>query len=409
MQLNHQLVPKLKNLRLSGSLATLDVRTQQAITEKLSYVDFLERLVEDEVERRGQTQLQLRLRRATVDLGKTLEGFDFSFNPSINRQQIFDLATGHFIERHETVLIQGPAGVGKSHLAQALGHEACRRGFDVVFVSAARMLGHLHGGRADGTYERRLLTYTRPDLLILDDFGLKPLPPAGPEDFYEVINERYEHGAVIVTSNRAFTEWPELFQSPLLASATLDRLAHHGGCFSVRLSPRVRSPLVCQEQRRSRRYVVVRARREHEDMTAYRADSGGCRCGPVRLRYALRGRPCAPGFRPGLRGVSAPPPLQHGNGRSVSGSRCHRQAQRQRGQIRCGSSLLAQSSCPCVHLHGLPQWRGCGRGQPPRHDPSDGRVAGAVPGHIVARARAESTRLRNRFPHAHGVRPVAGR
>ncbi|MGB2717344.1 MAG: ATP-binding protein [Vicinamibacterales bacterium] len=131
------------------------------------------------------------------------------------------------IERHETVLIQGPAGVGKSHLAQALGHEACRRGFDVVFVSAARMLGHLHGGRADGTYERRLLIYTRPDLLILDDFGLKPLPPAGPEDFLEVINERYEHGALIVTSNRAFTEWPEVFQSPLLASATLDRLAHH--------------------------------------------------------------------------------------------------------------------------------------------------------------------------------------
>jgi DNA replication protein DnaC len=201
MQLNHQLVPKLKNLRLSGILATLEVRTQQAIAEKLSYVDFLERLVEDEVERRAQKQLALRLRRATVDLGKTLEGFDFGFNPSANRQQIFDLATCRFIERHETVLIQGPAGVGKSHLAQALGHEACRRGFDVAFVSAARMLGHLHGGRADGTYERRLLTYTRPDVLILDDFGLKPLPPAGPEDFYEVINERYERGALIITSN----------------------------------------------------------------------------------------------------------------------------------------------------------------------------------------------------------------
>ena len=187
MQLNHQLVPKLKHLRLSGILATLEVRTQQAITEKLSYVDFLERLVEDEVERRGQKQLQLRLRRATVDLGKTLEGFDFSFNPSINRQQIFDLATCHFIERHETVLIQGPAGVGKSHLAQALGHEACRRGYDVAFVSAARMLGHLHGGRADGTYERRLLSYTRADLrspLLEPPGGSKsddrPMDPAGP-------------------------------------------------------------------------------------------------------------------------------------------------------------------------------------------------------------------------------------
>ena len=125
------------------------------------------------------------------------------------------------------MLIQGPAGVGKSHLAQALGHEACRRGFDVAFASAARMLAHLHGGRADGTYERRLLTYTRPDVLILDDFGLKPLPPAGPEDFYDVINERYERGALIITSNRAFSEWPDLFQSPLLASAALDRLAHH--------------------------------------------------------------------------------------------------------------------------------------------------------------------------------------
>ena len=108
MQLNHQLVPKLKSLRLSGILATLEVRTQQAIGEKLSYVDFLERLVEDEVERRTQKQLQLRLRRAAVDLDKTLEGFDFAFNPSINRQQIFDLATCHFVERHDSILIQGP-------------------------------------------------------------------------------------------------------------------------------------------------------------------------------------------------------------------------------------------------------------------------------------------------------------
>ena len=152
MQISHQLVPKLKNLRLSGILATLEVRTQQAIEEKLSYVEFLQRLLEDEVERRAQKQLDLRLRRASFDLEKTLEGFDFSFNPSINRQQVFDLATSRFVERHESVLIQGPAGVGKSHLAQAFGHEACRRGFDVLFVSTSRMLSHLNGGRADGTY-----------------------------------------------------------------------------------------------------------------------------------------------------------------------------------------------------------------------------------------------------------------
>jgi DNA replication protein DnaC len=227
MEIRHQLTPKLKSLRLSGILETLDVRTQQAITEQLSYVEFLQRLIEDEVERRTQKQLALRLRRASVDLAKTLEGFDFAFNARINRQQIFDLATCGFVEKHESLLIQGPTGVGKSHLAQALGHEACRRGYDVLFIPAARMLGNLHGGRADGSYERRLLTYTRPDVLILDDFGLKPLSTLGPEDFYDVINERYERGSLIVTSNRALAEWPDLFQNPLLASAALDRLTHH--------------------------------------------------------------------------------------------------------------------------------------------------------------------------------------
>ena len=152
MTLSHQLVPQLKQLRLSGILETLELRNRQAVDEQLSYVEFLQRLLEDEVERRAQKQLTLRLRRASFDLEKTLEGFDFSFNASIPRQQVFDLATGRFIERHENVLIQGPAGVGKSHLAQALGHEACRRGFDVLFTSTSRMLAHLHGGRADGTY-----------------------------------------------------------------------------------------------------------------------------------------------------------------------------------------------------------------------------------------------------------------
>jgi len=234
MELKPQLVPKLKALRLSGILETLDVRNRQAIEEKLSFVEFLQRLLEDEVERRAQKQLALRLRRAAFAMEKTLEGFDWSFNPNINRQQLFDLATGQWIERKETCLLVGPAGVGKSHLAQALGHEACRRGYDVLFTPVGKMMAHLGGGRADGTYDRRLATYLRPDLLILDDFGLRPLRGREPEDFYEVICERYERGSTLLTSNRDTSEWSEAFgENPLLASAALDRLAHRAHLITI--------------------------------------------------------------------------------------------------------------------------------------------------------------------------------
>ena len=227
MDLTHQLPPKLKQLRLSGILETLEARTRQAIDGQWSYIEFLARLLEDEVERRAQKQLTLRLRRATVNTTKTLEGFDFSFNPGLNRQQLLQLASCDYIRQHRNVLICGLSGVGKSHLAQALAHEACRQGFDVLFTDTHKMLQHIHGGRADGSVERRLTTYLRPDLLVLDDFGLKPLHPPAPEDLYDVINERYERGSIVLTSNRAPAEWPDLFGNPLLASAGLDRLAHH--------------------------------------------------------------------------------------------------------------------------------------------------------------------------------------
>lgn len=223
----HQLTPQLKRLRLSGVLESLELRNQQAIQDKLSYVEFLARLIQDEVERRAQKQLQLRLRRAAFHSDKTLEGFDFSFNPTINRQQVLDLAKSAYVAQHRNVLICGPTGVGKSHLSQALGHEACRRGADVLFVSTHKMLAHLNGGRADGSYDKRLQTYLRPDLLILDDFGLRPLGSPGSEDLLDVILERYERGAILITSNRAPGEWSNLFGDPLMASAALDRLAEN--------------------------------------------------------------------------------------------------------------------------------------------------------------------------------------
>jgi len=222
----HQLTPYLKQLRLSGILDSLEIRTQQAITEQWTYGEFLSRLVQDEVERRQHKQLALVLRRGNVNTTKTLEAFDFSFNSSINRQQVFDLATCAYVRQHRNVLICGQTGTGKTHVAHALANEAARQGFDVVCTTAHHMLVHVHAGRADGTYPQRLAGYLRPDLLVLDDFGLKPLPPSGPVDFYDVINERYERGSIVLTSNRAPSEWAELFGDPLLASAGLDRLGH---------------------------------------------------------------------------------------------------------------------------------------------------------------------------------------
>jgi DNA replication protein DnaC len=224
MELKPQLSNQLRGLRMSGVLETLDTRERQAIDGQWSYMDFLSRLLEDETERRAQKQLAQRLRRSTLNTSKTLEGFDFQFNPGLNRQQILQLAACDYLRQHRNLLICGPTGVGKTHLAQALGQEAARQGFDVLFISAQKMLQHIHGGRADGSLERRINTYLRPDLLILDDFGLKTIQPPGPEDLYDIINERYEKGSILLTSNRAPAEWPDVFLDPLLASAGLDRL-----------------------------------------------------------------------------------------------------------------------------------------------------------------------------------------
>jgi DNA replication protein DnaC len=156
MSLAHHLTPYLKQLRLSGILDTLEVRNQQAIGEQWSYLEFLTRLIQDEVERRYQKQLDLRVRRSGISSAKTLESFDFAFNPMINRQQVYDLATCEFIRQHRNALICGQTGVGKSHLVQSVAHEAARKGFDVLFTTAHAMLTSINAGRADGTYERRL-------------------------------------------------------------------------------------------------------------------------------------------------------------------------------------------------------------------------------------------------------------
>ena len=241
-----QLVPVLKKLRMSGVLQTLDLRARQAADDNLSYEEFLHLLLSDEMERREGKQLQIRLRRAQFEHDKTLEDFDFTFNPKVPKSKVVDLATCAFVERRENVLLIGHSGVGKSHIAQALGHRACRIGHSSLFIPATRLLADLRASRADNSYDRRLARYCNPELLIIDDLGLKPLRQDEPDDLYELIRMRYERGSMVITSNRDVEEWYPLFNDALMASAALDRLLHHAHIIkmegnSYRNPPRPRS------------------------------------------------------------------------------------------------------------------------------------------------------------------------
>jgi DNA replication protein DnaC len=226
-----ELIPMLKQLRLSGILDSIESRNRQAIEEKFSYMDFLATIVQDEIARRSQKRLESAVRRANFRNQKTLEEFDFTFNPNINRALITELASCRFMEEKVCVMIVGPCGTGKSHIAQALGHCAIRKGYDVLFTNTARMLAQINAARATNGFERQFAKLVGVDLLIIDDFGLKPLTGIQDEDFHEVISERYERRSTIVTSNLDVSEWPDAFPNRILGAATIDRLRH--GAYKV--------------------------------------------------------------------------------------------------------------------------------------------------------------------------------
>ena len=228
-----ELIPILKKLRMSGVLQSLEARTRQAVEDDLSHTEFLYYLLHDEIERREAKQLSQRLKRASFEHNKSIEDFDFAFNPNVPKAKILDLATCAFIDRRENVLLVGQTGVGKSHVAQALGHRACMAGHLVLYTSAHQMLGELRASRADNSLDRKLLRFTKPDLLIIDDLGLRPLKHDEPMDLYDVVSRRYERGSIIITSNRAIEEWPPLFHDELLAGAAMDRLLHHGHMVTI--------------------------------------------------------------------------------------------------------------------------------------------------------------------------------
>jgi DNA replication protein DnaC len=224
----HQLAPKLKALRLGGMLDTLEMRLQQAQQGQDGYLEFLESLLEDEISRRDNKALALRVQRARFEATRTLADFDFTFNPKIPAPQIRDLARGGYITANQSIILCGPVGVGKSHIAQGLGHAACQQGHSVLYLKSSRLLADLGGGHADGTAEARLRRYLQPDLLILDDFGMRAFSEQQTEDLWELIGERRH--SLIVVSNRSPQDWYALFPNPVLAESVLDRLinnAHH--------------------------------------------------------------------------------------------------------------------------------------------------------------------------------------
>jgi DNA replication protein DnaC len=218
--------PKLSRLKLSGILETLDIRLSEAMEGKWDYTQFLLTLLCDEVERRDAKQLEIRLARSGMDPSKTLETFDFSFNPHIHQPTIRELAAGLFVRKRTNVFLVGPSGVGKSHLAQSFGLKACLQGIDVLYRNTNDVMDWLHAGRADGSYKRRLKQLSTVGMLILDDFGLLGLSELAQNDLYQIISARYERLPIIITSNRDFSEWPMVFDNPLMGSAAMDRLVH---------------------------------------------------------------------------------------------------------------------------------------------------------------------------------------
>jgi DNA replication protein DnaC len=215
----------LRALKLSGMLETLDARLTQALAGDLGHLDFLQVLCHDEITRRDTTSMQRRIRHARFEQQATLEEFDFAASPKLPAAQIRDLAALRWLHAGESIVLYGPVGVGKSHVAQALGHLAIRQGANVRFTKTSRALADLAGGHADHTWPRRLAELTRPDLLILDDFAMRELTAQQADDLYELISDRAQHGrSLITTSNRSPVDWYTLFPNPVVAESLLDRL-----------------------------------------------------------------------------------------------------------------------------------------------------------------------------------------
>jgi len=224
----------LHRLRLFKGGERLEALLQDASAKELSYADFLDQLLTEEITSKTAKHITMRTSLARFPFVKGLDAFDFSYQPSLDKKQIQALASGHFVEHGENVIILGPPGVGKTHLAVGLGLKAIEQGYRVLFTTAAAMVTSLTRAVTEGRLEDRLKVYTMPRLLIIDEIGYLPIDRTGANLFFQLISRRYERGPMILTSNQGFGSWDDVFGDRVIATAILDRLLHHAITINIR-------------------------------------------------------------------------------------------------------------------------------------------------------------------------------
>jgi DNA replication protein DnaC len=224
----------MARLRLFKSRERLEALLQTAVADEQSYADFLEQVLSEEVASKTAKNITMRTSLARFPFVKDLESFDFAYQPSIDKKQLATLASCHFIEHGENIVILGPPGVGKTHLSVGLGLKAIEAGYRVLFSTAATMIASLTKAMNEGRLEERLKFYAVPRLLIIDEIGYLPIERQGANLFFQLISRRYERGPMILTSNQSFGNWAQVFGDRVIATAILDRVLHHAITLNIR-------------------------------------------------------------------------------------------------------------------------------------------------------------------------------